>query len=152
MKIEIYITPQVHKRGPNIKIISKKTAQDFTNFSGNKIVCEIESAPTQFTIMHYGKTDQDMLIENDHIVKDVGFTLNSIKIDGHVLTNEIFRFDTCFMDGTKIQANNYFGHNCYITFDINQPLDFWIFDLKNKRSLSYDNEIDVGKFIKEILS
>lgn len=152
MKLEIYITSQVYKRGPNIKIISKKSAQDFTNFTANKIVCEIESAPTQFTIMHYGKTDQDMLIENDQIVKDVGFTLNSIKINGHVLTNEIFRFDTCFMDGTKIQANNYFGYNCFMTIDINKPLDFWIFDLKNKKSTTTSHEIDIDKFIQEILS
>jgi len=152
MKIDIYITPQIYKRGPNIKIISAKHIYDFENFVGNKISCTIEDAPTKFTIMHYGKYNKDVKFANGKIVHDVGFTVNSINMNGHVLTHEIYRFDTHLSDGSKIQGNNYFGHNCYMTFDINEPLDFWIFKQKNKKTSTIENNIDIEQFIKEILS
>jgi len=151
MKLEIYITPQIYKRGPNIKLISKKHIHVFENFKENKITCEIEDAPTKFSILHYDKADTDVQVENGKIVNDVGFSLNTIIIDGHVLTNEIFGFKTHYADRTSVSGNNYFGHNCYMTFDINQSLDFWIFDLKHQQT-NDDHEIDVQKFIEEILS
>ena len=152
MKLDLYITPQVFKRGPNIKIISKKHVYDFENFTDNKISCVIEDAPTKFTIMHHGKSDKDVEFKNGKIIHDVGFALNTIKMNGHVLTHEIYRFDTHFSDGSKIKANNYFGHNCYMTFDINEPLNFWIFNQRNKKTPISQNTIDIEQFIKEILS
>lgn len=152
MNLSIYITPQINTRGPNIKIISRSHIYDFQNFQDNKISCTIEDAPTKFTIMHHGKSHKDVEFADGKIVRDVGFALNSIKMDGHVFTNEIYTFDTHFSDHSKIQANNYFGHNCYMTFDINEPLDFWIFKLKNKKTSTTENNIDIEQFITEILA
>ena len=151
MKLEIFITPQIYKRGPNIKIISKKHSYFFENYTSNKIVCEIEQPPTKFSIIHCDKADSDVLIENGKIIKDVGFTLNTVKIADYVLTNEIFSIKTHYADGTSTVANNYFGHNCYMTFDIDQSLDFWIFNLRHQEN-NVNNEIDVQIFIDEILS
>ena len=152
MKLVIYITPKIYKRGPNIKIISGKHTHVFENFKDTKIFCTIEDAPSKFTIMHYGKSDKDVVYASGKIIHDVGFALNSIELNDHVLTHEIFEFYTHFSDGTKIQANNYFGHNCYMTFDINEQLDYWIFKQKNKKSSMPKNDNDIEEFIKEILS
>ena len=152
MKLQIYITPQIYIRGPNVKIITKEKIYDFLDFRGNKIECILPQPPIEFTIMHHGKSNNDLSIQNNQIVHDTGFTINTIKIDEYTLTNEIFQFDTCFSDGKKLKGNNYFGDNCYMTFNIDKPIDFWIFDLKSKNYHQSNFVVDIDKFIAEILS
>lgn len=150
MNIELDITPQIYQRGPNIKIFAGKKVFTYENYQNNVIQCEIQDAPTKITIMHYGKSDNDIKLENNKIIKDTGFTLNSIKFDDHKLTNEIFKFEILLADGQKLTGNNYFGHNCAMTFDINEPIDFWIFKIKNQSNK--DNSINIDEFIADILS
>ena len=150
MKLELNITPQIYQRGPNIKIFAGSQVFTHENYKQNCIKCEIKDAPVKITIMHYGKSYDDIKLENDKIIKDTGFTLNSVKFNDHEIINEIFKFEITLADGKKLTNNNYFGHNCTMTFDIDEQLDFWIFKIKNQSN--NDISINIDEFIADILS
>lgn len=151
MKLKLNIIPQIYQRGPNIKIINKTSTFDFDNVTDTSLECDIDDAPTSFTIMHHNKSNNDILLEDGKIIKDTGFTLASIELNDQILKDEIFKFEISYANGTKMTGNNYFGDNCYMTINIDQPLEFWMFDLKHQKE-NVDYEIDVDKFVEEILS
>lgn len=150
MILELNIIPSIYKRGPNIKIFHAGKTHDYEDFREDKIIMELNSAPTSFTIMHHGRTDADVNFQNGLVVQEVGFTLHSIKLDNHVLQNEIYKFPMHRYGKTET-GHNYFGLNGYMTIDIDQDLDRWIWDIKHQFRDGDDN-IDVDAFIKEVLS
>ena len=100
----------------------------------------------ELRIVHYGKINDDHLIENGSIVKDKHFELTALSFDGVELEHELWEgsffpvygqdyVDDCRRNNIKLPysicPNLYFGHNGTWKFNFFYPVYPWLISRRN---------------------
>lgn len=159
MKLLINLTVKKYNGGPKIRIQSKGYvfySETLTQTGHQLISVDMDNfvLPGSLIIEQFDKDmKRDTKLNNDNnIIEDKGFFINTIQLDNIILKNEIYLFDFITSTGDIIKNNNYFGYNGKLIIDINSTnLSLWYHNLQHKMLNTY-NDFNFKNFRQEIFS
>lgn len=142
IKIEDYFGP------PMCRIIIDDSAPTYDGpvLSTINLSIPVTTGEHELRIVHYGKQNQDHLLENGRIIRDKHFELLSLSLDGVALEQELRKgsffpvYNHDYVDDCKknnvtlpysICPNLYFGHNGTWKLTFFYPVYPWLISQRN---------------------
>lgn len=165
LKIDLKFKIEDYFGTPQCRIIVDESAPTYDGLVQPEISLSIPvtTGEHELRIVHYGKINDDHLIDNGHLIKDKHFELVALSLDNVALERELWEgaffpvynqdyVDDCRKNNIKLPysicPNLYFGHNGTWKFSFFYPVYPWLIQ---KRSNSPDLTNTIFTSSNEIL-